>query len=232
MRAESATRLTLLSVALLLSALAWARPHYPEGPIILVAASTEAAADRFKQAVAGACEGYRLDASQLPLFALSAAELSAEDLRVLGITLKDLPAVAVVRVSSRGLFSGVVDGALLRRVQDRQQAAHSILKRWTSQGRAWLGLKAERVDAEGVARLKLPGHRGTIVTEVVPGSPAAKAGLRPLDFITAIDHRSVANVAELSQWVASYRPGETVLLEYWRDGQRLRTQITLGSSAK
>jgi putative serine protease PepD len=66
------------------------------------------------------------------------------------------------------------------------------------------------------------------ISQVFPGSPAAKAGLKAGDVITAFNGRSILNWSELSAAVSSARPGQTVSLTIRRDGVTKHFSVTLG----
>jgi len=75
---------------------------------------------------------------------------------------------------------------------------------------------------------------------VVPGSPAARAGLRPAqirgndiaslgDVIVALDGEPVQGMEDLAARIGAHQPGDTVELTVIRDGQRETVRVTLGS---
>lgn len=64
---------------------------------------------------------------------------------------------------------------------------------------------------------------------VMPGSPAAVAGLRAGDVILAVDGRSVRRGAELQDCIRRYRAGDEVSLRIAREGRRLELRVTLGA---
>jgi len=53
---------------------------------------------------------------------------------------------------------------------------------------------------------------GARVTDVLPGSPAAKAGLEPTDVIVAVDGRPVRTTPDLRRSISRHKPGEIVRL--------------------
>jgi S1-C subfamily serine protease len=59
------------------------------------------------------------------------------------------------------------------------------------------------------------------------GSPAALAGLRGGDIIVRFAGREIADLYALTDALRAHRPGDTVTLEWLRDGQRLSGQATL-----
>jgi putative serine protease PepD len=74
------------------------------------------------------------------------------------------------------------------------------------------------------------GSRGATVVAVEPGSPAAAAGLRAGDLVTAVGGEAVDGAAALRSAVRAHRPGEAVALDVVRDGTSLRVTVTLGAA--
>jgi serine protease Do len=70
-----------------------------------------------------------------------------------------------------------------------------------------------------------------IVTEVIPRSAAAKAGLAVADRVLSVDGRAVRSAGELIGVVRRYNPGDSVLLEVERDGKSLELQAELADSS-
>ncbi len=92
--------------------------------------------------------------------------------------------------------------------------------------RGWIGIAMMPVGDEKRA----PGaaaRRGVRVDHVQRGSPAARAGLRPGDIITAYRGQSVANPRQLAWAVAQTRAGERADLTIERDGQEMTRTVTI-----
>jgi putative serine protease PepD len=70
---------------------------------------------------------------------------------------------------------------------------------------------------------------GVRVLQVAPGGPAASAGLRPGDIVTAADGRGVGRPEELVVAIRTKQPGDVIRLEYRRAGKALTAAVTLGS---
>ncbi len=62
---------------------------------------------------------------------------------------------------------------------------------------------------------------------VIPGSPAARAGLEEYDIITAIDNIPLTNDRSLATVLRQYAVGDTVALTLWRDGEETTVTVTL-----
>jgi S1-C subfamily serine protease len=82
------------------------------------------------------------------------------------------------------------------------------------------------------------GVKGILVVDVVAGSAAAKAGIRPTrredsgrvrlgDVITAIDGKKVESPNELFILLENYKVGDVVGISLLREGKTLQTKVTL-----
>jgi S1-C subfamily serine protease len=68
----------------------------------------------------------------------------------------------------------------------------------------------------------------TCPTPIVPGSPAATAGLQPGDVITKINNTRISSTNDFIATISSYKPGDTVTLTVRRDGTTKQIHVTLG----
>jgi serine protease Do len=84
--------------------------------------------------------------------------------------------------------------------------------------RGYLGVAVTPVTPETREAARLPDARGALVAEVVPGSAAASAGVRPGDVIVRFQGEHVADPRELTRRVAATPPGTAVKLEVARPG--------------
>ena len=74
------------------------------------------------------------------------------------------------------------------------------------------------------------GTVGALVVSVVDGAPAAIGGIEVGDIIISLDGAVVDSMAELAADIKLFRPDDVVELEILRDGERLVTQVVLGSN--
>ncbi|HJQ98162.1 MAG TPA: PDZ domain-containing protein [Candidatus Polarisedimenticolaceae bacterium] len=88
----------------------------------------------------------------------------------------------------------------------------------TPTGRVWLGVfLGDEVDG------------GVQILEIVPGGPAAKAGLNSGDIVIRIDGKDVAQEADLTKVLKRHAPGETVGLTILRGGETKNKDLVLGT---
>ena len=101
---------------------------------------------------------------------------------------------------------------------------------------AWLGADGlAPMDRDVADFLKLGGHSGAVVSEVLEGSPAERAGMKDHDIIIAIDG-SPLPVFRPTRYVTEYvdreverrRPGDVMTLTVLRGSERLTLMATLG----
>lgn len=85
--------------------------------------------------------------------------------------------------------------------------------------RPWLGLAGQSVSFDIAKAQGLDRPVGVMVTEVYPGGPAERAGLRRGDLVTAIDEREVFDEKGLKFLAAIRNPGETAKLSVLRGGK-------------
>ncbi|MFB3909752.1 MAG: S1C family serine protease [Candidatus Eisenbacteria bacterium] len=96
--------------------------------------------------------------------------------------------------------------------------------------RSWLGVGgyATRLDPALAARFDLPKPAGLLLLDVVPGSPAARAGFEPLDVLCAIDGQAVVEVVDLVKILGEKTPGQSVVVTVLRGERLIERSINLG----
>ncbi len=93
--------------------------------------------------------------------------------------------------------------------------------------RARIGIKLGLLTPVLARQLGLEaGTKGILVDEVVPGSPAEKAGLKQGDVIVGFAGEKVASRPAFRLKVASSPAGKSYVIDYFREGKRRSTTIT------
>ncbi|MFM7185948.1 MAG: Do family serine endopeptidase [Planctomycetota bacterium] len=94
--------------------------------------------------------------------------------------------------------------------------------------RAYIGVQMGPLDTRMAAKLGVKDHRsGVLVNDVVPGSPAAAAGVQELDVITAFDGQPVRGTRSLQEIVERSAIGKPHSLTVFRDGEQVTLTITV-----
>ena len=91
--------------------------------------------------------------------------------------------------------------------------------------RSWLGVMIQNITPELKAKLRLGTDEGALVSDVVSGGPAEKAGIKRGDVILQFDGKPIRSSHELPFVVASTLIGKTVVVEVMRDNQRMNLQV-------
>ncbi len=95
--------------------------------------------------------------------------------------------------------------------------------------KAYLGVEYQMLTQQVALLNQVP--QGAYVVNVIAGSPADKAGIQVGDVIFKIDGNTL-NVASggLGSLVSGKKPGDTISLDIWRNGQTSNIKVTLSAS--
>ena len=102
------------------------------------------------------------------------------------------------------------------------------LRRGQRPERGYLGVGLQPVDENTGPALGLPKDRGELVRTVVPGEPAAKAGIQQGDVIVKVGGREVTPDETVSYLIANSSVGSRVPIELIRGGRRMTVQVQVG----
>src|SRR5688572_3616669 len=99
-------------------------------------------------------------------------------------------------------------------------------------GKVTRGVIGVRVDRDAITKdvaqaMGLPNAGGAMLSTVIPGGPAEKAGLLPGDVITEFNGRSVADSDALVSMVVSTKPGTMVPVTVFRKKQKKNMNVTV-----
>lgn len=103
--------------------------------------------------------------------------------------------------------------------------ANNVRQQLVSTGkvtRSRIGVSIQDVNAQLAESFGLDRPRGALVGMVEDDGPGAKAGIRPGDVILKVDGTEVETSSQLPSLIAAKKPGSTVNIEVWRDGDTKR----------
>jgi serine protease Do len=94
--------------------------------------------------------------------------------------------------------------------------------------RAFMGVMIQPITPDLSKAFKLSRSEGALISDVNPGSPAERAGLKPGDVVTKVDDHAVADARALRLMIGELTAGRTIQLAVVRDGIERRYPVTLG----
>jgi serine protease DegQ len=98
--------------------------------------------------------------------------------------------------------------------------------------RGWIGVEPNELSADLAETFGIKTRTGVIITGVLQNGPAAQAGIRPGDVVTAVAGQSVRNVAELLSRVSALKPGKPAALSLSRRDQQFDLMVSPGVRPK
>jgi serine protease Do len=95
--------------------------------------------------------------------------------------------------------------------------------------RGWIGVMIQDITPELAKSFGLKSSKGVLVSDIVKGSPAEKAGLQTGDIIRRFDGKEVENAHKLSQMAAATAPNTTVKIDVLRKGKAETVSLEVGT---
>ena len=95
--------------------------------------------------------------------------------------------------------------------------------------RGWLGVEIQPVTQDIADSLGLKTASGALVAKENKDAPAAAAGVKIGDVVTAVNGQSVADPRELARRIADLGPKKSAELTIWRNGAQQTVSVTLGA---
>ncbi|HSX38628.1 MAG TPA: DegQ family serine endoprotease [Chlamydiales bacterium] len=112
------------------------------------------------------------------------------------------------------------------------QMAQTVIEQIQDTGvvkRAYLGVVLQPVDKDLANALEMDNQEGVLISEIVKGSPAEKAGLQQGDIILAMNDKLVKTVSKLRNDIALMNPGSDITLHILRNNKKIALNASLGS---
>jgi serine protease Do len=94
--------------------------------------------------------------------------------------------------------------------------------------RGWLGVGIQEVDRNLAESFGLDRPMGALISQVEPGGPAEKAGVRVGDIVVELEGKPIIESADLPHVVGLVRPGTTVGVKLIREGKPKSVSVEVG----
>jgi serine protease Do len=96
--------------------------------------------------------------------------------------------------------------------------------------RGWLGVSIQPLTPELAREFGARDGKGVLVNEVVPDSPAAKAGLQRGDILLEFDGKKLEDPGDLRRAVGLFAPDQLTKLKVWRDQKETMLEVKVGQA--
>lgn len=98
--------------------------------------------------------------------------------------------------------------------------------------RGRIGIGGQDLDPALAKAFGLATTRGAVINQVLPGSPAEKAGLKSEDIVLKVNGREISSFQQLRNIVGLMRVGEKVDLDILRNGKPKTVTVTIGKNTE
>ena len=132
-------------------------------------------------------------------------------------------------VSRTGTSAGI--GFAIPSNQVKYVLAELIAHGAVQRGRIGIG-SSQEITPELAKAFGLPNTRGAVISQVVPGSPAAKAGLQVADIILEANGREVRDFSQLRNMLGLMKVGDKVDMKILRDGKPRNVSVIIGKDTE
>jgi serine protease Do len=121
-----------------------------------------------------------------------------------------------------GVFSGI---GFAIPVNDAKQVMKDLIEKGYVE-RSWLGVEIAEVDDVVAQQFGLGKAAGALINNVIPDSPAQKAGLQRGDVIVEVNGKKVKNVVEVQELISRTPPKTTITLKIIRENLPKVVKVT------
>ena len=117
-------------------------------------------------------------------------------------------------------------------INTAKQVMESILTNG-SVTRGWIGVEPQNLSKELAESLNLPKDTtGVLISGVLEGGPADKAGMKPGDVLTQVNGLAVNDVVTLLNRIAQTGPGDEAKINLLRKGKAMTLKVQVGKRPK
>jgi serine protease Do len=140
----------------------------------------------------------------------------------------ELVGISTAIFSKSGGYQGIgfaVPSNMVRQVMDSLIKTGKVV-------RGWLGVSVQDLTPQLARRFGVGEAGGALVSEVMKGSPAEKAGLKPGDVVVAVNGKNVTDSGHLRNTIATVKVGAKVTLDIIRDKKKVPVEVLIGELPK
>jgi serine protease Do len=96
--------------------------------------------------------------------------------------------------------------------------------------RGWLGVSIQPLTSDLASSFGAKDTKGVLISDVVPDSPAGKAGLKPGDILLEFEGKRTEVPSDLQRAVGLSTPGQDSKVRVWRDGSERTLEVRIGEA--
>jgi serine protease Do len=96
--------------------------------------------------------------------------------------------------------------------------------------RGWLGVSIQPLTSDLAASFGAKDTKGVLISDVVPDSPAGKAGLKPGDILLEFEGKKTEAPSDLQRAVGLTTPGHEAKVKVWREGAEKSVEVRIGEA--
>jgi serine protease Do len=96
--------------------------------------------------------------------------------------------------------------------------------------RGWLGVSIQPLTSDLANSFGAKDTKGVLISDVMPDSPAGKAGLKPGDVLLEFEGKRTEVPSDLQRAVALATPGQDSKVKVWRDGSERTLDVKIGEA--
>ncbi|MBI4640182.1 MAG: Do family serine endopeptidase [Candidatus Tectomicrobia bacterium] len=94
----------------------------------------------------------------------------------------------------------------------------------------WLGVSIQNISDDLAKALDLEKAKGALLTQIMPGQPASKAGFKRGDVILNFDEKPIETARDLQKTVATTPVGKEVQVKIFREGKLETLSVVVGKT--
>ena len=96
--------------------------------------------------------------------------------------------------------------------------------------RGWLGVSIQPLTPELARSFGAKDVKGVLISDIVPDSPAARAGLKPGDILLEFEGKRLEGPGDLQRAVGLFAPGQSARLKVWREQGESAVEVKIGEA--